>query len=237
MRRLDELAAETDEPGRITRLFLTPSHKLAMRRVRGLDGGRRGSRSRTTTSAMSSGACRAPTPDAPIFILGSHIDSVRDAGRYDGGFGVLSAIEVVEELRRRGVELPFALEVVAFGDEEGVRFPATLSGSRALAGTFDFESLDAKDENGISLAEALRRLRLRRPRHRQDRARPRANLRLSRKPYRARAGARSARIWRSASSRPLRACAASTSRSRARPVMPAPCRWRDARIRLRAAPR
>ncbi len=154
MRRLDELAADTDEPGRITRLFLTPSHKLAMRRVRGF--------METAGLAVEEdaignvvGRLESATPHAPTFILGSHIDSVRDAGRYDGGFGVLSAIEVVEELRRRGVELPFALEVVAFGDEEGVRFPATLSGSRALAGTFDFESLDAKDESGISLAEAL----------------------------------------------------------------------------------
>ncbi len=154
MRRLDELAADTDEPGRITRLFLTPSHKLAMRRVRGF--------METAGLAVEEdaignvvGRLESATPHAPTFILGSHIDSVRDAGRYDGGFGVLSAIEVVEELRRRGLELPFSLEVVAFGDEEGVRFPATLSGSRALAGTFDFESLDAKDENGISLAEAL----------------------------------------------------------------------------------
>ena len=155
MRRLDELAADTDEPGKITRLFLSPSHKRAMARVRGF----------MEAAALSVeeddignvvGRLESSVPDAPVFILGSHIDSVRDAGRYDGGFGVLSAIEVADEIRRRGDKLPFSLEIVAFGDEEGVRFPATLSGSRALAGNFDFESLDAKDENGVSLAEALR---------------------------------------------------------------------------------
>ena len=102
------------------------------------------------------GRLESSSPEAATFILGSHIDSVRDAGRYDGGFGVLSAIEVVEELRRLGIALPFALEVVAFGDEEGVRFPTTLSGSRSLAGTLAPESLIARDANGVSLAEALR---------------------------------------------------------------------------------
>ena len=155
MRRLDQLAVDTDEPGKITRLFLSPSHKLAMARVRGFMEAA-GLAVEEDDIGNVVGRVESAVPDAPVFILGSHIDSVRDAGRYDGGFGVLSAIEVVEELRRRGEALPFSIEVLAFGDEEGVRFPATLSGSRALAGTFDFESLGAKDENGVSLAEALR---------------------------------------------------------------------------------
>jgi allantoate deiminase len=102
------------------------------------------------------GRLAGPSPDAPIFILGSHIDSVRDAGRYDGCFGVLSAIEVADELTRSGTQLPFALEVVAFGEEEGVRFPITLSGSRALAGSFATASFAARDADGVSLEEALR---------------------------------------------------------------------------------
>ncbi|MBV9738913.1 MAG: allantoate amidohydrolase [Hyphomicrobiales bacterium] len=154
MRRLDELAADTDEPGKITRLFLSPSHKLAMKRVCGFME-EAGLAVGEDDIGNVVGRLESTAPDAPTFILASHIDSVRDAGRYDGGFGVLSAIELVEEVRRLGVSLPFSLEVVAFGDEEGVRFPATLSGSRALAGTFDFETLDAKDENGISLRQAL----------------------------------------------------------------------------------
>jgi allantoate deiminase len=155
MRRLDELAADTDEPGRITRLFLSPAHKLAMARVRGFME-EAGLATVEDDIGNVVGRLESAVPGAPTFILGSHIDSVRDAGRYDGGFGVLSAIEVVEELRRLGVALAFSLEVVAFGDEEGVRFPATLSGSLALAGTFVPESLAARDANGVSLAEALR---------------------------------------------------------------------------------
>jgi hydantoinase/carbamoylase family amidase len=155
MRRLDELAVDTDEPGRITRLFLSPAHKLAMERVRRWMEAA-GLRVQEDDIGNVVGRLSSSTPDALTFILGSHIDSVRDAGRYDGGFGVLSAIEVVDELRRLGITLPFELEIVAFGDEEGVRFPSTLSGSRAFAGSFSKDSLSAHDANGVSLAEALR---------------------------------------------------------------------------------
>ena len=74
---------------------------------------------------------------------------------YDGNLGVVTAIEVVDRLRKQGGWLPFAVEVVAFGDEEGVRFPSTLGGSRALAGLFDEATLDERDEEGISRREAL----------------------------------------------------------------------------------
>jgi allantoate deiminase len=155
MRRSDELARDTDEPGKITRLFLTPSHKAAMARVRAWME-EAGLEVQYDDIGNVVGRLVGPAPDAPTFILGSHIDSVRDAGRYDGCFGVLSAIEAVAELNRTGQKLPVALEVVAFGEEEGVRFPITLSGSRALAGTFDSASLTARDADGISLDEALR---------------------------------------------------------------------------------
>ena len=90
-------------------------------------------------------------------LLGSHIDTVRDAGRYDGNFGVVAAIEAVAALHASGERLPFAVEVIAFGDEEGVRFPVTLTGSRAVAGILDPAALDAQDAEGVSLREALRR--------------------------------------------------------------------------------
>ena len=76
-------------------------------------------------------------PFAPVVMTGSHQDSVRNAGKYDGLFGILSPIACVRELHRQGKRLPYTLEVVGFGDEEGVRFPATLVGSRAMAGQFD----------------------------------------------------------------------------------------------------
>jgi allantoate deiminase len=88
-------------------------------------------------------------------LIGSHIDSVRNAGRFDGPLGVVTAIEVVKAAFKSGKRFPFAIEVVAFGDEEGVRFASTLSGSRALAGTFDDSALDELDEDAISRREAL----------------------------------------------------------------------------------
>ncbi|MFI5012727.1 MAG: allantoate amidohydrolase [Hyphomicrobiales bacterium] len=155
MHRLDELAADTDEPGRITRLFLSPAHKSAVRRVRGWME-EAGLAAHDDDIGNVVGRIEGSAAGLPTFILGSHIDSVRNAGRYDGGLGVLSAVEVVAELRRCGTTLPFAIEVVAFGDEEGVRFPTTLSGSRALAGTFSRAGLSARDAEGVSLGEALR---------------------------------------------------------------------------------
>ena len=95
-------------------------------------------------------------PGQPTLLLGSHIDTVRDAGHYDGNLGVVAAIEAVAALHAAGERLPFAIEVIAFGDEEGVRFPSKLTGSRAVAGTFEPQSLDITDQHGVHLEAALR---------------------------------------------------------------------------------
>ena len=86
-------------------------------------------------------------------MLGSHIDTVRDAGRYDGNYGALAALAVVERLSAAGERLDHAIEIVAFGDEEGVRFRTTLTGSRALAGTYSEDALDQKDASGVAMRE------------------------------------------------------------------------------------
>jgi allantoate deiminase len=99
-------------------------------------------------------------PALPALLLGSHLDTVRDAGKYDGMLGVVSAIECVADLAARGKRLPFAIEVIGFADEEGVRFGATLLGSRAVAGTFASEVLDSVDAGGVSMLEAMRRFGL-----------------------------------------------------------------------------
>jgi hydantoinase/carbamoylase family amidase len=88
-------------------------------------------------------------------MTGSHQDSVRNAGKYDGLFGIVTAIACVRDLHERGKRLPYALEVVGFGDEEGVRFGATLMGSKAMVGSFDPAWLDIADGNGTTLREAL----------------------------------------------------------------------------------
>lgn len=91
----------------------------------------------------------------PCLMLGSHYDTVRNAGKWDGPLGVITAISCVAELNRRGKRFPFAIEVVGFADEEGVRFSSTLLGSRAIAGTFDPRALDAVDRDGVSMRRAL----------------------------------------------------------------------------------
>ncbi len=94
-------------------------------------------------------------PGAPCLMLGSHYDTVRDAGKWDGPLGVITAISCVADLNRRGKRLPFAIEVVGFADEEGVRFASTLLGSRAVAGTFDESVLATRDRDGVSMRDAL----------------------------------------------------------------------------------
>jgi allantoate deiminase len=94
-------------------------------------------------------------PGLPCLMLGSHYDTVRDAGKWDGPLGVITAIACVADLNRRGVRLPFAIEVIGFADEEGVRFASTLLGSRAVAGTFDESLLNARDRGGLTMREAM----------------------------------------------------------------------------------
>src|SRR6185436_5130560 len=93
--------------------------------------------------------------DASTVMTGSHMDSVVNAGKYDGLFGILTAIACAGDLHERGKRLPFTFEVVAFGDEEGVRFGVTLIGSKAMAGGFDPAWLEKKDEAGVTMRQAL----------------------------------------------------------------------------------
>jgi N-carbamoyl-L-amino-acid hydrolase len=101
------------------------------------------------------GVWRGTDPSARRLLTGSHYDTVRDAGRYDGRLGVLLPMACVRELRREGRRLPFDLELVAFAEEEGQRFPATFIGSGALVGAFDPAWLDLRDADGTTMRAAL----------------------------------------------------------------------------------
>lgn len=96
-------------------------------------------------------------PGAPTLLMGSHQDSVREGGAFDGIMGVVLPILALEQLRDAGTALPFGVEVLAFADEEGVRFPTALLGPRALAGSLDPAVLDMQDADGIALRDALTR--------------------------------------------------------------------------------
>lgn len=93
--------------------------------------------------------------DGPALIMGSHLDSVRDAGRYDGPLGIMLAVESIAALHATGRRMPFPIEIYAFGDEEGSRFPAAMLTSRAVAGSLDPAMLEIADSNGVTLAQAL----------------------------------------------------------------------------------
>ena len=152
--RIDDLAHFTDG-GRLTRLYLTPPHRQAADRVAAWMR-EAGMRARLDATGSVVGRYEGATPDAPALLLGSHIDTVRDAGRFDGNLGVVVALALVQKLHREGRRLPFALEVLAFGDEEGVRFASTLGGSRAIAGRFDPAMLEEKDSGGVTRRQALK---------------------------------------------------------------------------------
>ena len=156
MRQVDELAAISEEPGLLTRTFLTAQHKRAGEAV---IGWMRDAGMAAAFDAIGNvvGRYEGRSPGLPALWLGSHLDTVRDAGRYDGMLGVLSAIACVGALKHEGVRLPFAIEVFGFADEEGARFQSALSGSRAIAGTFDPASLEKRDGDGVSMGDALRR--------------------------------------------------------------------------------
>lgn len=155
LERADRLAAITATPPALTRIYLTPEHRRAADLVLGWMR-EAGMAARLDEAGNVAGRYESAVPGAPCVMLGSHLDTVRDAGKYDGMLGVITAIACVAELHRAGTRFPFAIEVLGFGDEEGVRFGGTLIGSRAVAGSFDPALLDLRDADGISLADAYR---------------------------------------------------------------------------------
>ena len=154
MRQADALGLFTDDPPRVTRTYLSPQHKQAGEYLIGLMR-RAGMIASFDALGNIVGRYQAADPKAPVVMTGSHQDSVRNAGRYDGLFGILTAIACVKDLHDRCKRLPYTLDIVGFGDEEGVRFGVALMGSKAMAGSFDPSWLDRADESGVTLRRAL----------------------------------------------------------------------------------
>jgi len=151
---IGELGAISAEPGRLVRLYLTPEHRRAMDLV--ASWMRAAGLSVSEDEVGTLRGCLEGPPGARRLALGSHLDTVIDAGRYDGTLGVISALLAVEAVRRSALPLPFGIDVLAFGEEEGSRFPTTLAGSSAAAGVLDPEQLERRDPQGVSFSEALR---------------------------------------------------------------------------------
>ncbi|RZN33132.1 allantoate amidohydrolase [Bradyrhizobium sp. Leo121] len=152
--RIDQLAAISEAPSHLARIYLTPQHRkaadllLSWMREAGMSA-------HLDAIGNVCGRYEGETPGLACLMLGSHYDTVRDAGKWDGPLGLITAISCVADLNRRGRRLPFAIEVTGFADEEGVRFASTLLGSRAVAGTFDESVLNSRDQAGISMREAM----------------------------------------------------------------------------------
>ncbi|WP_312831309.1 allantoate amidohydrolase [Pantoea eucrina] len=154
MARCDALAEISEEEDSLTRVYLSPEHLRANACVAEW---MQAAGMRTWQDAVGNicGRYEAAEPGAAALLLGSHLDTVRNAGRYDGMLGVLSAIETVQWLHDRRQRLPLAVEIVGFADEEGTRFGITLLGSRGLTGSWPESWITHPDGNGITVAAAM----------------------------------------------------------------------------------
>lgn len=152
--RIEELARVSDEEGRLTRTFLSP----AMARANALVGGwmrEAGLDVHEDTVGNLIGRARGTDPKAKTLLIGSHLDTVRNAGRFDGALGVLLPVVAMRTLRAHGVELPYTVEVLGFSEEEGVRFASGYLGSQAYCGKLGRSTLALRDAEGVSIREAL----------------------------------------------------------------------------------
>ena len=146
------LGSISAEPNRLVRGFLTPEHRAAADLI-----GQWMRAAKLQVSEDALGTVRGHWPGAgnKRLLMGSHIDTVIEAGMFDGPLGVIAGILAAEHFSKAGRKLGFGLDVLAFGDEEGSRFSKTLSSSLAVAGAFDVERLDLSDANGMTLRDAV----------------------------------------------------------------------------------
>lgn len=153
--RCDALGAApySDMADGLYRGYLTPAYAAAQEALAGWME-EAGMQVHRDAAANLVGRYEGSSAGAPVLVIGSHLDSVRDGGRYDGPLGIMLGVECVAALRDRGQRMPFAIDVIAFGDEEGSRFPAAMLTSRAVAGLLDVAALDIADADGVTLAEA-----------------------------------------------------------------------------------
>ena len=152
--RARSLSRHSDSPDHYTRTYLSQAHQAAARdiaqwmREAGMD---------VRVDAMGNvfGRYEGSAPGAKALLIGSHFDSVRNGGKFDGVLGILLGIACVRSLHEAGERLPFAVEVGAFADEEGTRFQTGMLSSRALVSGFDARLLEKRDSQGVTLAQAM----------------------------------------------------------------------------------
>ncbi|HEY3130160.1 MAG TPA: allantoate amidohydrolase [Acidobacteriota bacterium] len=155
MQRIEQLGRITEQTGCLTRTFLSSAMRKANNQVaewmRGLN-----MTVREDNMGNIIGRHASDNPNARVLLLGSHLDTVRNAGKFDGALGVIIALACLERLAQSAKCLPFHVDVAGFSDEEGVRYGVPYLGSRVLAGIFRKDQLSLLDANSVSLADAIR---------------------------------------------------------------------------------
>jgi allantoate deiminase len=154
LQRINELASISEDEGRITRTYGTKAF------IEGRNKAEQwmkeaGLQTRVDNIGNIRGRLLSQNTYAKTFVIASHIDTIINAGKFDGPLGVLIGLDVIEQITQSKTELPFHIELIGFCDEEGCRFHTTYLGSKALAGSFDTSALGIKDVAGISLREAI----------------------------------------------------------------------------------
>jgi OHCU decarboxylase len=154
MQMLDTISAWSDAENGLTCAYLTAAHRRTASQLADWMI-QAGMEAHIDAAGNVVGRYAAAVPGAKTLITGSHYDTVRNGGKYDGRLGILLPIALVRHLNERGERLPFNLEVIGFAEEEGVRFKSTFLGSSAVAGRFDLAQLDQQDADGVTMRQAL----------------------------------------------------------------------------------
>ncbi len=152
--RIDALAALSDEPGMISRVFGTPAFVSASNMLMQWFT-EAGLSTRVDNIGNVRGRLTCSTAIAKTFVVASHFDTVINAGKFDGPLGIVMGLDLIEHLIEEKIELPFNIELIAFCDEEGVRYHSTFLGSKVVTGTFDETLLNKKDNREIPLSHAI----------------------------------------------------------------------------------
>ncbi len=152
--RLEALGKISDAPDQLTRTFLSPANRQAAELILTWIG-ELGMETCHTLDGTVRGILPGSSPAALPLLLGSHFDTVIDAGKYDGPLGIVSALAALEMLQQQNIALPFPVHVLGFSDEEGVRFQTTYLGSRSVVGPLDAATLAAKDSHGKTIANSM----------------------------------------------------------------------------------
>ena len=154
MQWAEEIGALSEDEGALTCTYLTETHQRTAQQIAQW---MREAGMHVHIDAVGNvvGRYLSTDPQAKTLLTGSHYDTVRNGGKYDGREGILLPIAVVKHLHERGETLPFHFEVIGFSEEEGVRFKSTFLGSNAVTGHFDMKLLDLQDKDGISMREVI----------------------------------------------------------------------------------